>query len=80
MGVVIRPFRVPILIQVQQNTLNALFLNTAAWIKCVKTRIKISSVITRRCLLIQVFFFLVLQELHIGVVASSVQCTLTMCN
>jgi len=37
--VVIHPITVPILIQVQQNTLNGLFLNTA-WTKCVKTRLK----------------------------------------
>lgn len=34
-GVLIQLFRVPILIQVQQNTLNGLFLNTA-WTKFVK--------------------------------------------
>lgn len=35
MGVHIQLFRVPVLIQLQQNTLNGIFLNTA-WTKCVK--------------------------------------------
>lgn len=39
-GVLIQLFRVSILIQLQQNTLNGFFLNTA-WTKCVKTRISI---------------------------------------
>lgn len=34
-GVHIQLFRVPVLIQLQQNTLNGIFLNTA-WTKCVK--------------------------------------------
>ncbi len=65
-GVFIQLFRVPILIQLRQNTLNGVFLNTA-WTKCVKTGIKIF------------FFFLVLQKLHVGFIR--IQCLhVKMCN
>lgn len=43
MWVLIQSFRVPVLIQVQQNSLNGLFLNTA-WTTYVKTRMNLSSV------------------------------------